>query len=86
MKTIATARGYCMLTDPTGDHIAAEPVTDGKVDFSKPFMVKATIAAGTGKYAGISGEWSFIARGPEFKAPEGQYVQYGPIKGNYKLP
>ena len=46
----------------------------------------ATITAGTGKYAGISGGWSFIAHGSEFKAPEGRYAQYGSVKGSYKLP
>jgi hypothetical protein len=86
MKTIATSRGYCLGTDPAGDQVALEVATDGKVDFSQPIPVIDTFTAGTGKYAGISGGWSAIAHSPEFKAPEGRYVQYGPIKGSYKLP
>jgi hypothetical protein len=86
MKTIGAFRGYCVGTAPTGDQIALEFVTDGKVDQSKPFIVTATLTAGTGKYTGISGGWSFIAHGSEFKAPEGRFVSYGSIKGSYKLP
>ena len=86
MKTIATDRGYCIITVPTGDQIAAEVASDGKVDQSKPFNVIGTITAGTGKYAGISGGWSFIAQDSEFKASEGRSVDYGPLKGSYKLP
>ena len=86
MKTIATIRGYCVGTAPTGDQIAFEAVSDGEIDSSKPFAVTCTLTAGTGKYAGISGGWSFICHGSEFKAPEGRYVQYASIKGSYKLP
>ena len=86
MKIIATFRCYCMLTGPAGDQIAIELVTDRKVDTSKPYTVTHTLTAGTGKYTGISGGWSVIAHGFEFKAPEGLYVQYGTLKGSYKLP
>jgi hypothetical protein len=86
MKTIATFRGNCVGIDPTGDQTAIEYVSDGKVDLSKLFTNKATILAGTGKYAGISGGFSVICHGSEFKAPEGRYVQYCSPKGSYKLP
>ena len=86
MKNLAAFRGYCVGTDPTGDQIAIEIVTDGKIDLSKAFTVTNTITAGTGKYAGISGGWSSINHSPEFKAPEGRYVQYASLKGSYKLP
>jgi hypothetical protein len=86
MKTIGTARGYCVGTAPTGDQIAAEVFTDGKVDLTKVYTVPGTITAGTGKYAGISGGWSGICHSSEFKASEGRYAQYCSIKGSYKLP
>jgi hypothetical protein len=85
MKTIGTVRGYCVGTDPTGDQIASEDVSDGKIDLSKPYTVTSTFTAGTGKYAGISGEGTNDCHSPEFKAPEGRYVQYCSIKGSYKL-
>jgi hypothetical protein len=86
MKTIGTFRGYCVATDPTGDQIAIEYVSDGKVDFSKPFTAINTITAGTGKYAGISAKWTDDCHTSEFKAPEGRYFEYCLSKGSYKLP
>jgi hypothetical protein len=87
MKTIGTVHGYCVGNDPTGDQIATEDVSDGKIDFNKPIVVTSTITAGTGKYAGISGKSTDDCHGPEFKAPaEGRYLQYCSIKGSYKLP
>ena len=86
MKTVGVFRGYCVGTAPTGDQIVSEVVSDGKVDFSKSTATIGTITAGTGKYAGISGEWSGICHSSEFKASEGRYAQYCSIKGSYKLP
>ena len=86
MKTIAAFRGYCVAIDPTGDQLALEYVSDGKVDQSKSFTITATLTAGTGKYAGISGRLSVTTQGHEFKAPEGRFVSYNSYKGSYKLP
>ena len=85
-STIVQYRYYCVSTDPAGDQIASDVVSDGKIDLSKPFNATASFVAGTGKYAGISGGWSFVGHSSEFKTPEGTYVQHGPIKGSYKLP
>ena len=85
-STIVQYRNYCVSTDPAGDQIGADVVSDGKIDLSKPFSATASFVAGTGKYAGISGGWSFVGHSSEFKTPDGTYVQYGPIKGSYKLP
>jgi hypothetical protein len=68
MKTIGTVRGYCVGTDPTGDQIASEDVSDGKIDLSKPYTVTSTFTAGTGKYAGISAKWTDDCHTSEFKA------------------
>lgn len=83
MKTIGVFRGYCVGTDPKGDQIALEYVTDGKIDFSKTYTATNTLTAGTGKYAGISGGWSGTCHSSEFKAPEGRFAQLN--KGSYKL-
>lgn len=85
-NSIFQFHGYCVLTDPAGDQIATDIVSDGKIDYTKIWGETHTIAAGTGKYAGISGNWTLTAHASEFKAPEGSFVQYGPIKGSYKLP
>jgi hypothetical protein len=85
---ISQYNGYCVLTDPAGDQIVANIASDGKfrVD-AKSFNGTATFTTGTGKYTGISGGYTIVLRGPEFRtAAEGAYVPYGPVQGNYKLP
>lgn len=84
--SIVQDRGYCVLTDPAGDQIATDTASDGKVDLSKPYGVTNAIMMGTGKYAGITGSWTFVVHTSEFKMPEGSYVQYSLLKGSYKLP
>jgi hypothetical protein len=87
MNTIGQYSGHCVLTDPAGDQIATDLVSDGKVDFTKIWGDTHTISAGTGKYAGISGGWTFTLYQSEFKTPAaGTWVQYGTLKGSYKLP
>jgi len=41
---------------------------------------------GSGKYAGISGAWTYVGHSQEFKTTEGSIAQYAPIKGSYKVP
>ena len=42
---------------------------------------------GTGKYKGISGGWTNVNRGNEFRpTTEGTYLSYGTFQANYKLP
>jgi hypothetical protein len=50
-------------------------------------MLAAMRSTGTGKYAGISGGFSYVIHGNEFRsAAEGTYVNYGTNQGSYKLP
>jgi hypothetical protein len=43
--------------------------------------------SGTGKFAGITGEFTYSVHSGDFRpAAEGTYVVYGNIEGNYKLP
>ena len=81
-------RGYCVMTDPAGDQIAADVASDGKYPAdAKSYKGTGNITTGTGKYAGISGNWAFVGHSPEFRAAaEGTDVQYGPVQGSYKLP
>ena len=88
MNAMAQAQGYCVVTDPAGDQIVGNIVIDGKpAADAKSYSVTGTITTGTGKYAGISGGWTFVVHGPEFRtATEGTYVTYGPLQGSYRLP
>jgi hypothetical protein len=88
MKGMAQYRGYCIGTDPAGDQVATEVVSDGKYPAdAKTSRGTATFTASTGKYAGISGGFTFVNHSPEFKtAADGTYVQYGTSEGSYKLP
>jgi hypothetical protein len=81
-------RGYCVLTDPAGEQIVADVVSDGKhASNAKSYRALATFTAGTGKYAGITGGWTVDLHAPDFRtATEGTYVQYGETQAKYKLP
>jgi hypothetical protein len=84
--------GYCVVTDIDGDQSVTEDVSDGKRPTSaKSFGFTGTLTSGTGKYAGISGEWTGVMHGPDFRTdrtggPEGTYVQYGEFQAKYKVP
>jgi hypothetical protein len=82
-----TTGGYCVQTDPNLDQLASSIVGDKWPKDAKSFTGSATFITGTGKYAGISGNWKFECHGPEFRTPaEGTYVQYCKVQGSYKLP
>jgi hypothetical protein len=88
LKGMAQFRGHCIATDPAGDQLASDFVSDGTfpADAKNP-RGTGTFRAGTGKYAGISGGWTFVTHSPEFKtAADGTYVQHGTNEGSYKLP
>jgi hypothetical protein len=80
--------GYCVVTDPAGDQIAADIASDGTFPAdAKTVPAKGTFTTGTGKYAGISGSLTNILHHPDFRtAAEGTYVQYGELQAKYKLP
>jgi hypothetical protein len=88
MNAMVQVQGYCVVTDPAGDQIVGNIATDGKpAADAKSYSVSGTITTGTGKYVGITGGWTIVVHGPEFRtAAEGTYVAYGPLQGSYKLP
>lgn len=87
-RGVGEVHGYCVSTDPTGDQIVTNIASDGKFGLdAKSFKGMTTFTTGTGKYAGISGGYTIVLHGPEFRtAVEGTYIQYGKMEGNYKLP
>ena len=47
----------------------------------------ATFISGTGKFAGVTGNVSYVNHGHEFRPlAEGTYVNYVTLDGSYKLP
>jgi hypothetical protein len=81
-------RGYGVGTDPNGDQIVFDYVSDGKFPAdAKSYSGNITFTTGTGKYAGISGGGPFTCHSPEFRtAAEGTYAQSCTQSGSYKLP
>jgi hypothetical protein len=85
---MAQWNGYCAVTSPSGDQIVTSTVSDAKFPAdAKSYSLSGTFITGTGKYAGISGGWTGVFHGPDFRTPaEGTYTEYGEMKGSYKLP
>jgi hypothetical protein len=85
---MAQWNGYCVTTSSTGDQIVTTGASDGKYAAdAKSYSGSGTFTMGTGKYAGISGGWTGVFHGPEFRTPaEGTFTEYAEMKGSYKLP
>ena len=88
MAGMAHFNGYCVVTDPAGDQIAADIASDGTYPAdAKTVPAKGTFTTGTGKYAGISGSLTNVLHFNEFRtATEGTSVNYGEFQATYKLP
>jgi hypothetical protein len=82
-----TDNGYCVATDPEGDQVVASFGPDEHALDQKSFSGSGTFTMGTGKYKGITGSWTNVNRGNEFRSTtEGTYFAYGTFQTNYKLP
>jgi hypothetical protein len=82
-----TDHGYCVGTDPEGDQVVASFGPDEHALDQKSWSGTGTFTMGTGKYKGISGGWTNVNRGNEFRpTTEGTYFASGTFQGNYKLP
>jgi hypothetical protein len=81
-------QGYCVATDPAGDQIVADVASDGKFPAdAKSYKGTGRLTTGTGKYAGVSGDYTAVFHLPEFRtAAAGTYAQYGTPQGSCKLP
>jgi hypothetical protein len=81
-------QGYCVVTNAAGDQVVTTSVSDGKFPAdAKSYSGSGTFTMGTGKYTGISGGWTAVFHGPDFRTPaEGTITDYGEMKGSYKLP
>jgi hypothetical protein len=70
--------GQCIATDPAGDQVVDDRVTEDHELSAKSVKVIGEDTSGTGKYAGVSGGGTAIlAQG--FRVPEGSFATLGPI-------
>ena len=82
------ANATCIMTDTSGDQILAIGNSD-KHEHDKAYNWTGTLIAGTGKYAGITGDVTWASESPvAFRTadPAVSLGYYGTIKGSYKLP
>ena len=84
-KGVGHEQGQCIGTDPAGDQVVDNWVTEDHELGAKSVKVIDKYTGGTGKYAGISGGGTAVLD-MGFRAPEGSYATHGPTEGNYKLP
>jgi hypothetical protein len=78
----------CIMTDIAGDQILAVASSD-KHEHDKTYNWTGTLIAGTGKYAGITGDVTWVSESPvAFRTadPAASFGYRGTIEGNYKLP
>jgi hypothetical protein len=85
---VGAPHGSCVATDPAGDQISFDFEHEKWSSFdAKNVPASAKITGGTGKFAGISGGWTYVAHVNEFRtAVEGTYALPIPFQGSYKLP
>ena len=80
--------GYCVVTDPAGDQIAADITNDETIPAdAKSRPAKGTFTTGTGKYAGISGTIKGECHAGDFRPVSAEtYLDYCAPEGSSKLP
>jgi hypothetical protein len=85
---VGAPRGSCVMTDPAGDQISMDWVHEKWTSLdAKNVPASAKITGGTGKFAGLSGSWTYVAHVNEFRtAVEGTYALPITFQGSYKLP
>ncbi len=85
---VGAPHGSCVSTDPDGDQISIDFAHEKwRTLNEKNAHASATITAGTGKYTGITGGWTYVAHVNEFRtAVEGTYAVDCTNSGSYKLP
>jgi len=85
-----TPHGYCLATDPAGDQIAFVVASERHASNASTHRGLGTSIIGTGKYAGVSADYTFACENEG--APiyiEGALQRYRhkcTIQGSYKLP
>lgn len=76
-------RGYCSYADRGGDQVFEEMSTPAPTGLGVPARLAGKWTGGTGKYAGLNGEFEITNSGNI--GPEGMYQAAGKKTGSYKL-
>jgi hypothetical protein len=85
---VGALSGTCVGTNPAGDQMSGDFVHEKwpALD-AKNARASAKFTAGTGKFAGVSGGFTYVAHVNELRtAVEGTYAAYADLQGSYKLP
>jgi hypothetical protein len=89
IKGVGQNTGHCVGTDPSGDQIVFEYVSE-KFSPDKPTdstAVNVKLTSGSGKYAGITGSHVYKnENGTSKSSAEGTALDHGTFEGTYKLP
>jgi hypothetical protein len=81
------AQGFCSGNDPVGDQVVLNWESEKHPPDQKVVSGTFNWTGGTGKYAGIRGDGTYVDYAGEFlPLAEGTVVRYFKFDGNYKLP
>jgi hypothetical protein len=85
---VGAPQGSCVGIDPAGDQVSIDFTHEKWHSLNEQNVhASATITAGTGKYTGITGGWTYVAHVNEFRtAVEGTFALDCTNAGSYKLP
>jgi hypothetical protein len=81
------SRGFCAGRDPVGDQVVFNWESEKHSPEQKVVRGALTWTGGTGKYAGIRGDGTYVDYSGEFRPlTEGAVVSYLTFEGNYRTP
>jgi hypothetical protein len=85
---VGAPSGTCVGTDPAGDQMSGDFIHEKWPSLEvKSVRASFKFTAGTGKFAGVSGGFTYEAHVNQFRtAVEGTYAAYATLQGSYKLP
>jgi hypothetical protein len=83
-KGVGHEHGQCIATDPAGDQVVDNWVTEDHELGSKSLKGTDQYTGGTGKYTDVSGGGQFVLDAG-FRSPEGSYALRGAWEGRYQL-
>jgi hypothetical protein len=83
---VVQSHGYCIATDVSGDQLVLDYDSGKRTPDQKSWKGSGKFTSGTGKFAGISGDLTFVTHGADFRSgADGTYFTYNTFEGHYKL-
>ena len=84
---VGAPRGSCVGMDPAGDQISFDFEHEKWSSLDQKIVHgSAKFTVGTGKFAGISGGFTYVGHNDLRTAVEGTYAFHADFQGGYKLP